>query len=403
MGGWTHVDQTFVLHNAPIADGSDEIITDDREEAALVVDSEPESCIATACVFLVTAPIVPLLPAVLAPPPPDPDPPYAVVRDAGWKGAGLFAARDIPAGARILVDRPLAIVPADLPIREPFDALLTRLTPNARKRLTALANCKALADHPEAEGIALTNAIRVELPGPPGEYGAVLPRVPRANHRCVAWHHSLSPALTPASCALHASVVFDLPSLSASMYALRPFAAGEEITHSYVDVLGPRAARQAALSARYAFRCDCPACALPPAAAAKSDAARAALRAWSALRLRLGAWAADPCRADDALHASHAEALALAESEALHGLRVPLIEDCARASALLGDYPAFCAHAQEVVRLCAVMDPERAARFTQWMRDPTTFAEPEGRWGQRKKQREELERNREIDDMSIPW
>ncbi|KAJ7496725.1 hypothetical protein FB451DRAFT_1386098 [Mycena latifolia] len=412
MGGsevWTTDTQTFVLHNAPIYNNEDADVGDDAENGgddgsndANDGGNDDQHATLTACALLVDAPVVPLLPRTLPPPPPDPSPPYIVVGDAGWKGAGLFAARDIPAGALIFVDRPLAIVPSDLRLRAPFDALLARLTPRACARLLALANVKPLEQHPAVEGIALTNAVRVALPVPPSaapqEYGAVFPRVSRANH----------------SCALHVSVKWDPATLSAGMYALRPFRAGEEINNQYVDVLAPRATRQSQL-ARYGFACACAHCALPTEEErAASDAARAELRAWGALHLRLGAWAGDLCRADDALLHSHTRALELAEKESLHGMRVPLLDDIARAYALLGDEPRFREVAGEVVRLCAGLDPPRAERFARWIADPRTFGAGEtgvealGGWGSRARRRMLLEKRKDKEreedvDISVPW
>ncbi|KAJ6590045.1 hypothetical protein DFH09DRAFT_1245247 [Mycena vulgaris] len=340
--------------------------------------------------MLLDAPVVPLLAHTLETPPPSPEPPYFAIADAGNKGAGLFAARDIPAGALILVDRPLAIVPSNVRIREAFDALLPRLSHSSRARLLALANCKSLVDHPVVEGIALTNATQIDLPVPPAaapqEYGAVLPLVCRANH----------------SCGLNIAVKWDRPSFSVCMYALRAFRAGEEITNQYIDVLAPRAERRAQLE-RYGFLCACPHCSLPDDAVAASDAARAELRAWRELHPRFAPWSTDMCRADDAIIASHARALALIEQEGLHGLRVPFVEETALSYALLGDEVQFRAWAQEVVDLCEGQDPERAALFSGWIADPSTYK----RWGWRVKERLLLEKLKlkepENVDISIPW
>ncbi|KAJ7642907.1 hypothetical protein B0H17DRAFT_1216277 [Mycena rosella] len=310
-GVWPNGTQKFVLHNAPIYDGDE----DDGFPSPSGEDSSP------------------------TPPPPSPDPPYFFVGDAGWKGAGLFAARDIPAGALILVDRPIAIVPSNVRTREVFDAVLPRLSHRSRDRLLALANCKPLTEYPVVEGIALTNAVQVALPvppdAPPQEYGAVFPLVCRANH----------------SCGLNASVKWDPASFSASMYALRAYRKGEEILNQYIDVLTPRAKRQADL-VRYGFTCACAHCA-----------------------------------------------------EGMHGLRVPFLDDCARAHALLGDAEGFRECAQEVVQLCVGLDAERAEMFARWIEDPSTY---EG-WGTRARDRILFEKRKEREpdpddlDISVPW
>jgi len=48
------------------------------------------------------------------------------------------------------------------------------------------------------------------------------------------------------------------------LIALRDIPPGEELTHSYVDQLQPRAIRQEQLSIRYGFQCKCARCAAPP-------------------------------------------------------------------------------------------------------------------------------------------
>ncbi|KAJ7747743.1 hypothetical protein B0H16DRAFT_916054 [Mycena metata] len=305
---WTWGTQTFVVENAAISDGED------------------------TCAMLLDAPVVPLLPKTLQIPPPGPNPPTFFVADAGIKGAGMFAARDIPAGALILVDRPIAVVPSNVDSpwkREAFDALLPRISDIERDRLLALANCKPLSEFPLVEGIALTNAFQISLPVPPTatpqEYGGVFPDISRANH----------------SCGLNIAVKWDPASFSASLYALRPIRTGEEIFNQYIDVLAPRADRRAQL-ARYGFTCMCAHCDLPDAAAvARSDAARTELRDWRHLHPRFLPWSLDACRADDTIIVSNRRALALIEQEGLYGMQVPFMEEIALSYAVMGDEARF--------------------------------------------------------------
>ncbi|KAJ6513102.1 hypothetical protein C8R45DRAFT_813680 [Mycena sanguinolenta] len=324
--------------------------------------------------MLLDAPVIPLLPRPLATPPQNSAPLAFYISDAGIKGAGMFAARDIPAGGLILVDRPIAVVPSDVDApwkREAFDALLPRISPISRDALLALANCKPLSECPVVEGIALTNAVQIALPVPLlaalQDYGGVFPNVCRANH----------------SCGLNVSVKWDLSSFSVSMYALRPIRAGDEIFNQYVDVLSPRAERRAHL-ARYNFECMCKYCDLPDEdAVARSDAARAELRNWRHLHPRFSPWSTDMCRADDAIIVSNLRALALIEQEGLHGLQVPFMEEIALSYAVLGDEPRFREWAQQVVDLCAGQDPEQSTRFAGWIADPRSYKQ----WGWRAKQR----------------
>ncbi|KAJ6456336.1 hypothetical protein C8R47DRAFT_1165406 [Mycena vitilis] len=320
---WTCGTQAFVVENAPIS------------------DSEDGSPSVTACAMLLDATVLPLLSREFSAPPPNPDPLAFYVADAGIKGAGMFAARDIPAGSMILVDRPIAVVPSNVNApwkRVAFDALLPRISQISRERL---------------------------------------------------------------SCGLNTAVKWDPASFSVCMFTLRPIRAGEEIHNQYIDVLAPRAEGRAEL-ARYGFECMCVHCDLPDdAAVARSDAARTELRNWRHLHPRFLPWSTDMCRADDAIIVSNTRALALIEQEGLWGLQIPFIEEIALSYAILGDEQQFRHWAQQVVDLCEGQDPERLAKFAGWIADPKTYK----RWGWRGKQRMILDREKppvEI-DISIPW
>ncbi|KAJ7647805.1 hypothetical protein FB45DRAFT_733633 [Roridomyces roridus] len=357
MVAWTNGSQTFVLHNAPI------------------FDNDESSTIESASVLLIDAPLVPALPPTFKPPPPGPNACLFFVADAGAKGAGMFAAQDIPAGALILVDRPIAVVPSNVSSpwkREAFDALIPRISQPSRDTVLALANCKPVEECPVIEGIAYTNAFGIQLSTPPDtapqEYGGIFPNVSRANHRC----------------GLNTAIKWDLASFSVSMFSLRPVRAGEEIHNQYIDVLAPRHVRRAQL-ARYDFDCMCPHCDLPDDdAVARSDAARAELRDWHQLHPRFLPWSMDMCRSDDAVIVSSLRALDLIEQEGLYGMQVPFMEDIALSYAVLGDEQRFGEWAQKVVDLCAGQDPERAQKFASWIANPQKYS----RWGWRAKQRQ---------------
>ncbi|KAJ6590038.1 hypothetical protein DFH09DRAFT_1359060 [Mycena vulgaris] len=316
--------------------------------------------------MLLDASMIPLLPKRLHPPPPEPSTPAFIVADAGSKGAGLFATRDIPAGAVILVEQPLIVVPAIVPFPRKADAyaaLLPRLSQSSRDTLLALTNCKPPSECGPIEGIARTNASQIDLPTPPEmssnvtEYGGVFPTLSRANH----------------SCDLSTTLKWDLASFSIALYAQRAHCAGEEIHIQYVDVLAPCAVRRAQL-ARYGFTCECVHCVRP------DDDARAVLGTWPP---RFLPWATDLRRADDAMITANRRALALIEQEGLHALQVPFVEEIALSYALLGDELQFREWAQQVVDLCAGQDPERAEEFAAWMASPRMFK----LWGWRAKQR----------------
>ena len=135
--------------------------------------------------------LIPLLPN---PPPQAHKPienPCFVVKYTENKGAGLFATRDIPAGALVLVEHPALILPAGKFPSEVYDELGARLPEGRRKELMALSNCRSPEECPSAvEGIVRTNALQLEL-DPKGKimrkerevYGGVYPLLNRGNHR----------------------------------------------------------------------------------------------------------------------------------------------------------------------------------------------------------------------------
>ncbi|KAJ7072795.1 hypothetical protein C8F01DRAFT_261181 [Mycena amicta] len=358
---WSSGTQNFVVFNAPISDG------------------EECSSSSSACALLVEAPLVPLLFRPLRTPAAAPESRNFYIASAGVQGAGMFAARDISAGALILVERPVAIVPSNIGApqwkRDAFDALVPRISRESREALLALANCHPVSERPVVEGIALTNACQVDLPAVTRqEYGGIFPNLSRANHRC----------------GLNISVKWDLDTFSVSVYSLRDLRAGEEIYNQYIDVLAPRADRRTQLE-RYDFLCLCAHCDLPDEeAVARSDAARAELRDWRNTHPRFEPWSKDMCRADDTVIVSSLRALELIGQEGLYGMQVPFMEEIALSYAVLGDEEQFRVWAQKVVALSAEQDPKRAAKFTGWIDKPTSYK----RWGWRAKQRILLEKQK---------
>jgi hypothetical protein len=83
-----------------------------------------------------------------------------------------------------------------------------------------------------------------------------------------------------ASCAPNATLVWNPTSLVMTLRAVRTIMPKEEITIAYIDVLLPAAERIRTLKALYNFTCFCAFCALGTRERAKSDDARASLRAW---------------------------------------------------------------------------------------------------------------------------
>jgi len=206
------------------------------------------------------------------------------------------------------------------------------------------------------------------------------------------------------SCGPNAAIKWDLATLSASLYALRPIRTGEEILKTYIDPVLPRATRVATLLKNYRFSCDCPWCNVYHLASdndsrtnkdpvfdqeelaqiAASDNNRALLVKWVFTHPGYLKWSTDLCRPDDLVIAAHLEALALIDKEGLQGLQSLFTEEIAMCYAILGDEAEFRRWGQRVMQLSRVEDPPLAAKFEEWLEDPPKYFK---RWGWRRNQR----------------
>jgi hypothetical protein len=206
------------------------------------------------------------------------------------------------------------------------------------------------------------------------------------------------------SCGPNAAIKWDLATLSASLYALRPIQSGEEILKTYIDPIQPRATRVATLLKNYRFSCDCPWCDLHHSAdnksstsnenpifnpqqltqIAASDNNRALLVKWIFTHPGYLKWSTDLCRPDDLVINAHLEALALIDKEGLHGLQNLFTEEIAMCYAILGDEVEFRRWGERIVQLSRVENPPLAAKFEEWLQDPPGKIK---RWAWRKKQR----------------
>ncbi|ETW78294.1 hypothetical protein HETIRDRAFT_242993, partial [Heterobasidion irregulare TC 32-1] len=189
------------------------------------------------------------------------------IADVPGAGKGVLAVRDLALGELIVKERPLLLVPReilysrapgathpDAPLRMLVDQTMP---PDDRALFLGLHHCKS-ADPADYRDIVDTNSLPVpSLPGHALEHHAVCAAASRINH----------------SCSPNATHFWDLESFSFEFRAIRPIRKGEQVTISYLNTrLLPRRARQQALADKYAFRCACPACSLPTADAAASDA-----------------------------------------------------------------------------------------------------------------------------------
>ncbi|GAA6050982.1 hypothetical protein JCM3770_005354 [Rhodotorula araucariae] len=239
---------------------------------------------------------------------------------------GLFAARSLLQGDRILAEAPLCT------LNSPGD--LTSVLEDARASFYALANAYADDGHTSAErGIFDTNAFSLSpsptaarTPSASPRYG-IFPCSSRLNHSC---RPNVKASYSPSTGLLVTHV-------------LRPVLPDEELLTSYLG--GPAlygtstAARCARLAEGWAFACSCEVCSLGPTSPERraSDARRAEL---GALHARLPG--VRPLDAAQTLR-DCARALALLEAE---GLAVDGVE----------------AFALPAARACAWHEDWRAAR-----------------------------------------
>jgi hypothetical protein len=148
------------------------------------------------------------------------------------------------------------------------------------------------------------------------------------------------------SCGANAVLHFNLKTFQLELRAVRPLAAGEQVTLSYFggDVFDPREVRREEMQRKYAFTCMCPRCDRPAAESKRSDARARLLhmlatRAVSGDERELRAWVADPSRPDDEVVKDCLRALELMAEEGIHNESVwaPYCERLVKAYCALGD------------------------------------------------------------------
>ncbi|KAL8357134.1 hypothetical protein RB598_002113 [Gaeumannomyces tritici] len=211
------------------------------------------------------------------------DPPFRVAEVPG-KGRGLVATRLIRTGEVVLSVRPVLAVDVDafhaLPEAKAgalYDRALEKLSPAAREGFMGQAGDDVRAK-------LARNAFTLWI-GARGKHMAVYPQAALINHDC------------------RPSTTYRLSNLTHITTAVRDIQPGEEISLSYIDLMQPRAERQARLRG-WGFDCRCRQCSLPDhAAAAASDANVARIHELTAALDSLdGAVTADTGRELVALH-----------------------------------------------------------------------------------------------------
>ncbi|KAK0492533.1 SET domain-containing protein [Armillaria luteobubalina] len=160
------------------------------------------------------------------------------VKDAGGKGLGAFASRDIGRGDLILAEEPLLPFPKHLPSPIELRLAVEKLSP--RDLLTFLSLKNAHSNNKDTiSGIFNTNAF---------SDGGIVIRASRFNHSCLP----------------NARYSYHEATNRQRIFALTDIRKGEEIFVMYFagrDMYGStRQQRQDTLQTWYNFSCSCPAC-----------------------------------------------------------------------------------------------------------------------------------------------
>uniref|UniRef100_L2G2P2 Set domain-containing protein 5 n=1 Tax=Colletotrichum fructicola (strain Nara gc5) TaxID=1213859 RepID=L2G2P2_COLFN len=176
------------------------------------------------------------------------------VRQAAGKGLGVFAAKPIPRGQRVLADRALLTL---LPSETSANILRqAHALPTAGQK-----SLLSLSLNPGKAGVLSWAESLWQSKTSPGRT-ALFPQVARLNHSCVP----------------NAQGNFNKKLDAFTVHATRDIKPEEEITISYLDEhLGLRQARQDHLQDGYGFLCDCSAC--DPKTSEAGEARRAEIAA----------------------------------------------------------------------------------------------------------------------------
>lgn len=117
------------------------------------------------------------------------------ISEAVGKGLGMFATRDIPAGAVILVENPVFVFPSisslgiSISRDTMFKTMFDRLVPDVRERALLLWNSKPANVCGKEEGIIRTNGFGLDLAvpkianPPDGQHSGTFMDLSRCNHR----------------------------------------------------------------------------------------------------------------------------------------------------------------------------------------------------------------------------
>ncbi|OAA55029.1 SET domain protein [Niveomyces insectorum RCEF 264] len=181
------------------------------------------------------------------------------------KGYGVVATKYLNRGdlimsvtASVVVDYALYDAAPERDVNRLQAAAVDYLPDLHRARFLNLSTHSATETYDErVTKILATNAFDIDGDDD-GEYGlfVVFPEVSRLNHDCRP----------------NADYHYDYDTLTQHVHAVRPIAAGEEITVSYMDLIKPRQQRVDKLQSTWGFQCGCSLCSQGPALIEASDA-----------------------------------------------------------------------------------------------------------------------------------
>ncbi|KAK8139326.1 lysine methyltransferase [Apiospora sp. TS-2023a] len=194
------------------------------------------------------------------------------IEEVPGKGMGLIATRNLQVGDHIMSTTPSVMIDYDVfyelepsQIHQMQGEGINFLPERHRNIFMNLSTHDGAEDHnSRVNKIILTNAFDIDNTGvvekqEEGEresWYTVFPEISRMNHDCRP----------------NADYYFDVETFTHNIHAVRPIAAGEEITVSYIDPVQSRQERLQRLNTSWHFPCSCSLCAQNEHATAASDA-----------------------------------------------------------------------------------------------------------------------------------
>ncbi|CAK7215222.1 hypothetical protein SBRCBS47491_002409 [Sporothrix bragantina] len=175
------------------------------------------------------------------------------VREIPGKGKGAVATRDIPRGTSIITELPLLLARLDLfgnetsplphqdKLQHLLQGALAQLSMAEQQAVQNLAIFQRGSDTSFIEDVLRTNGLGVNVGGI--AHTGLYPRISRLNHACrpnTFWRYSPR-------------------TLAVEFVALRDIAAGEELTHSYIQRDTVEVTRHDLLT-HWGFNCTCEVC-----------------------------------------------------------------------------------------------------------------------------------------------